>query len=381
MLEFVTGDFFDYKADIRVNTVNCVGVMGAGVALAFKNKYPQMFNDYALACKNKKVAPGKPHVWIESDLLTTSTIINFPTKVHWKNPSEYEYIEKGLIWFRDFLVEHKGATVTLPALGCGHGGLNWDIVKDMISKFLGDLDAKIFVFNPTSSVENHKNKNWVNELIKHHVVTILPNDELYPREIAGRAAHNVYCIGNTALLKEMKLSILVNAKSTEKERDSLLRVINEIPIDSTVLLLSLRNNTDYEFAKTILVKGFRAIFVVPYGILNFEVHKRFQNMWDKDRILITSITQPDQTWRVYENSNALKFRQKLADVTLINSLDLNGISSLLKYLNKPFKSIFYINYWFDEQEIFKILNAKKIGMSIETGKIKLGPLLGELENK
>ena len=100
MIEFVTGNFFDYDADIRVNTVNCVGVMGAGVALMFKNKFPAMFNDYYRACKENKVAPGIPHIWEEVDLFSSLIIINFPTKVHWKNPSEYEYIEKGLVWLR-----------------------------------------------------------------------------------------------------------------------------------------------------------------------------------------------------------------------------------------------------------------------------------------
>lgn len=354
--------------------------MGAGVALAFKNKYPRMFNDYVLACKNKEVAPGKPHVWIESDLLTTCTIINFPTKIHWKNPSEYEYIEKGLVWLRDYLVEHKEATVTLPALGCGHGGLNWDKVKEMIINFLGGLDAKILVFNPTSSVSNKKNEEWLEQLAKHNVITIFPNDELYPREIAGRAGFNLYCIGNTALLREKKLSILANAKSSEKEIESLLTVINEIPIDSAVLLLGLKNNKDYELAKTVLLKGFRAIFVIPYGILNFEVQKRFQNIWNEDKILVISIAIPNQTWKIYENSNALRFRQKLADVTLINSIDLKSLDSLLKYLKKPFKNIFYINYWYNENEIFKIINAKKIGISNNTGKVKIAPFLSELEN-
>lgn len=354
--------------------------MGAGVALIFKTRYPQMFNDYVRACKKNKVAPGKPHVWIESDLLTTCTIINFPTKIHWRNPSEYVYIEKGLIWLRDYLTEHKEATVTLPALGCGHGGLDWDIVKEMIIKYLGDLDTKIFVFNPTSSVDNKKNEEWFNQLVKHNVVTIAPNDDLYPKELAGRSSLNLYCIGNTKLLKWKKLSILANAKSSEKEINSLLMVTNEIPIDSMVLLLSLKNNNDYEFAKAILEKGFRAIFVIPYGILNFDVQKRFQNSWDDERILVISIAIPNQTWKVYENSNALKFRQKLADATLINSLEVKAIDSLLKYLKKPFDNIFYINYWYNEQEVFKILKAQKIGISNNTGKIKLEPLLSGLEN-
>lgn len=379
MLEFVTGDFFDYKANIRVNTVNCVGVMGAGVALTFKNRYPQMFDDYVQACKKKEVAPGKPHVWIESDLISTSTIINFPTKIHWKNPSEYEYIEKGLIWLRDYLAEHEEATVTLPALGCGHGGLNWDIVKQMIIKYLGSLEAKIFVFNPTSSVEIKKNEEWVNQLAEKNVVTIVPNDKLYPKAILGRTAFNLYCIGNTSLLEEKKLSILTNSKASEKEIESLLMVINEIPIDSTVLLLGLKNANDYELAKTVLLKGFRVIFVIPYGILNFD-NQKLQNSWDEDRILVVSVATPNQTWKIYENSNALRFRQKLANVTLINSLDLKAIDSLLKYLQKPFKNIFYVNYWYNEHEVFRIIGAQRIGISVSTGKVKLTPLLYDLEN-
>jgi O-acetyl-ADP-ribose deacetylase (regulator of RNase III) len=166
--------------------------MGAGVALAFKNRYPEMFKDYVHACKNKEIAPGKPHVWVESDLLSTCTIINFPTKIHWRNPSKYEYIEKGLTWLRDYLIDCKDTIVTLPALGCGHGGLDWNIVKEMIINLLGNLDAKILVFNPTSSVNINKNNEWVGQLVKHNVVTIQPNDELYPKEITGRSSRSLY---------------------------------------------------------------------------------------------------------------------------------------------------------------------------------------------
>ncbi|PKP18134.1 MAG: hypothetical protein CVU05_14185, partial [Bacteroidetes bacterium HGW-Bacteroidetes-21] len=139
MLKFVTGDFFDYKADLRINTVNCVGVMGAGVALLFKNKYPDMFKEYQKACQNNEVQPGKPHVWQDNDMFSKTTIINFPTKVHWKNPSEYEYIEKGLKWLKVYLSDKENSTLTLPALGCGHGGLDWERVKSMIKNYLGGV--------------------------------------------------------------------------------------------------------------------------------------------------------------------------------------------------------------------------------------------------
>ena len=90
MIEFVSGDFFEYDADIRINTVNCVGVMGAGAALQFKNKFPDMFLDYQKACELKQIKPGNPHVWLGQDIFSKLTIINLPTKDHWKKPSEYE---------------------------------------------------------------------------------------------------------------------------------------------------------------------------------------------------------------------------------------------------------------------------------------------------
>ena len=152
MLEFVKGDFFDFDADIRVNTVNCVGVMGAGVALAFKNKYPEMFKEYVRQCKEKEIAPGKPSVWKQGDMFSKGLeIINFPTKNHWRNPSEYEYVENGLIWLSKYLEDKQGLTITLPALGCGHGGLDWRRVKRLIIKYLEGKSNRILVFEPEAS--------------------------------------------------------------------------------------------------------------------------------------------------------------------------------------------------------------------------------------
>ena len=151
MIELAKGDFFDYDADIRVNTVNCVGVMGKGVALQFKARYPRMFKEYLKVCSSGLLRPGEPHVWVENSILERVIVINFPTKLHWRNPSKYEYIESGLCWLRSYLSDRLGMTVTLPALGCGHGGLDWDIVREMIYKYLGDLEVNILLFNPLSS--------------------------------------------------------------------------------------------------------------------------------------------------------------------------------------------------------------------------------------
>lgn len=119
--------------------------MGAGIALAFKQRYPKMFHDYRKICLAKQLSPGKLHFWQEGN----ETIINFPTKIDWKNPSEYEWIELGLESLSEYLRLRSKAKVTIPALGCGLGGLEWKIVKEMIKTHLGPLkELTIYAFNP-----------------------------------------------------------------------------------------------------------------------------------------------------------------------------------------------------------------------------------------
>lgn len=147
-LHFTTGNMFDVPADIRINTVNCVGVMGAGVALAFKRRYPLMFAEYQRKCTAGLIRPGQLHIWQSPDC---ERIVNFPTKRHWRDNSRYEDIEAGLIALKAFLADQGHVRVTLPALGCGHGRLNWNIVAAMISTHLHGLDAQITVFQPADS--------------------------------------------------------------------------------------------------------------------------------------------------------------------------------------------------------------------------------------
>jgi len=141
---FTRGDFFATKVDLRVNTVNCMGVMGAGVALEFKKRYPEMYIDYRDICIAGKLAPGILHVWKTE----TEWVVNFPTKRRWSEPSRYEDVELGLIALRDYLAELGPVKVALPALGCSNGGLEWSRVSTMIREALEGLEATIYVFEP-----------------------------------------------------------------------------------------------------------------------------------------------------------------------------------------------------------------------------------------
>lgn len=366
MIKYVEGDFFDYEADIRINTVNCVGVMGAGVALMFKNKFPDMFKDYHKACKENKVSPGTPHLWEEINLFSSLIIINFPTKIHWKNPSEYKYVEDGLVWLRKFLLDKENSTVTLPALGCGHGGLEWKKVKYLIEKYLGDLDTKILVFEPSSSTK--KDNHIINKakLEENNINILLPSDSLYPSKIKGTSAIEIYCKGNINLLERKKISFLMNLKPESKEINALISCIDELPKDEFAILLSLSKSYEIELVKELLYKEFQIIIVLSYGILNLKVRKDLELLWSYQNILVLSLVDPLQTWKSYENSNSFKFRLNISDIILINISNLKDINYYKDYIQKSRSNIFYLNYWKDDSGIFNDLGAKKIGIDPQT---------------
>lgn len=146
MLKFIDGDLFEHPADILVNPVNCVGVMGKGIAKEFKKRYPEMFVEYKEACDKGYLKPGTLYIYIDD--YEGKVIINFATKNHWKSSSEYRWIETGLEELREYLLNHKYNSICIPALGCANGGLDWDRVKPLIEKYLSDLPQEITVFNP-----------------------------------------------------------------------------------------------------------------------------------------------------------------------------------------------------------------------------------------
>lgn len=148
MVTFVNGNIFDSPAQVITNPINCVGVMGGGLASEFKARYPEMFADYKHRCANKEVRLGVPYLW-ESE---THQILNFPTKDDWRNPSRLDSIEEGLRYLARHYNEMGIYTLALPALGCGLGGLGWSEVSDLIVQHLGDIeDLEVFVYGPAEA--------------------------------------------------------------------------------------------------------------------------------------------------------------------------------------------------------------------------------------
>ena len=377
MIQFVKGDFFDYNADIRVNTVNCVGIMGAGVALLFENKYPKMYDDYVKECNQGKVKIGLPHVWQDNDMFNTNriTIINFPTKKHWKNPSEYEYIEKGLVWLRQYLLNKGNVTITLPALGCGHGGLDWDKVKKMIVEKLENLDAKILVFEPASSVNKDISSETLVELKENHITKITPNDYNYPQKLKGKSAVELYIKGDKEIFKNKILSIIVDTKANERERNAVLKCLKILPDDGIVYLLGYNSSFEIDMVKYFLSKNAQLILVIPYGILRLKIRNDLRPLWDDSKITIVSISQPNQTWKVNESINALKFRFKVANAILIANYDYDILQKYESDLKDINNEVFYINYWTSKVEFYNRIKAKQIGRNKETHLPNINPIL------
>ncbi len=140
-----TGNLLDSGADILVNTVNCYGIMGKGIALQIKTKYPWVMNNYSIACRKQTLLPGKL-LWDSRP--GAPLICHIATKNHWRDPSKLEWIENGLSELKQQLLRMDAAkTVALPRPGCGNGGLNWENqVKPLVIKYLGYLAQEIWVY-------------------------------------------------------------------------------------------------------------------------------------------------------------------------------------------------------------------------------------------
>ena len=152
MIEPTRGNILTDDAEALVNTVNCVGVMGKGIALQFKKAFPENFKAYEAACRRKEVEPGRMFVFETGQMFNPRYIINFPTKRHWRDKSRYEDIESGLKALVREVQQRKIRSIAIPPLGSGLGGLQWPRVKAMIeAAFEEMLDVRVKLYEPKGS--------------------------------------------------------------------------------------------------------------------------------------------------------------------------------------------------------------------------------------
>lgn len=165
MIRYTQGNLLEAPAEALVNTVNEIGVMGKGIALMFREAFPENARQYLDACKAKQVHVGTMFVVRERDLTGQRWIINFPTKKHWRQPSKLEWIRDGLKDLARVIRDKQIRSVAVPPLGCGAGGLEWSQVKQEIELALDELDdVDVIVFAPTSEYRNAPKRSGVEEL-------------------------------------------------------------------------------------------------------------------------------------------------------------------------------------------------------------------------
>jgi O-acetyl-ADP-ribose deacetylase (regulator of RNase III) len=359
MIKYLTGDMFEQPADIRVNTVNCAGVMGAGIALAFKNRYPAMFKEYKKKCKNGKIVPGKIDVWKEID---GNEVINLPTKDHWRQKSKYEYVEAGLETLKQYLAKKGKVRVTLPALGCGHGGLNWHDVQKLIEKYLDNLEAEIFVFQPDDSrnfdaeYRENNDKKSAKNLEKIGAVSIQPEDKLFPSSLKGIIKSPMYLLGNTDLLKSPILSVTYSKKPKQEEIDATLPHIQKIARHGITFLVGYEFRLSRPAIKTVLERGSNVIIIIDKGILDFKVTKDLKDVWDENRILVISPFNPNKKWNDRNYLKIIDLMIYLPNTILISDKKPTWLSQFKEKIGDDF-SLFYVKYKENDSKTHNLLES------------------------
>lgn len=167
MIRYKKGNIFDSDADCLFNTVNCEGYMGKGIAYQFKDRFPENNERYVECCNEGKLKPGILLPFFENG----KTIINFPTKDKWREPSQMKYIIDGLDYFVELLQVLDIKKAAIPPLGCGNGGLNWDEVKKVIESKLGNCNIEIDLYEPAISINKVSDdyRMTVDDLLLLHV--------------------------------------------------------------------------------------------------------------------------------------------------------------------------------------------------------------------
>lgn len=154
MLQFIQSSILDSQAQTVVNTVNTFGVMGKGLAHAFREKYPEMFKAYKNLCENNQFNVGQLWLWRGAN----QWVLNFPTKKHWRYPSKLDYIEAGLAKFVANYESRGIREISFPRLGCGNGGLDWNEVRPLMERYLGDLPIPIYIHDFEADIGSPEHK-------------------------------------------------------------------------------------------------------------------------------------------------------------------------------------------------------------------------------
>lgn len=213
MLTFIQGNLLTADVEAVVNTVNTWGVMGKGIALMFRERYPGNNAAYEAACKTKEVEVGRMFVTPTNELTGPQWIINFPTKKHWRHPSKIEWVETGLEDLAKVVRDLGIRSIALPPLGCGNGGLDWQEVRPLIEKMVAAMpDVRIVAYEPTEKYQNVAKRSGVEKL------TI-------PRALIAEAIRRYWVLGiECTLLEIQKLAWFLERATVRQQQKDVLKL-------------------------------------------------------------------------------------------------------------------------------------------------------------
>lgn len=235
MIEYIEGNIFNSPAQVIVNTVNTVGVMGKGLALSFKKRYPKMFEAYKIACDKHQLTIGKLMLYYAPD----HWIMMFPTKESWRNPSKLEYLEAGLNKFVTTYAEKKITSIAFPKLGCGNGELSWADVKPVMEKYLRPLPITVYIYvgmDTTQKPEHlaqEETTDWLRKNAKDMSFTGLCDDLRYTTTLTYQ-----FELGNSKCVASWKdgLQIETSGQAFIFSEDELSELWDHIRIQGIVPL-------------------------------------------------------------------------------------------------------------------------------------------------
>lgn len=368
---------FKIPVDVRVNTVNCKGVMGAGVALAFKNRYPEMFKDYKKACQEGLVRPGLMHVWKN---LYGDWVINFPTKRDWREPSRYEDILDGLEDLRRYLQNLGPIKVALPALGCGHGGLDWNKISTMINEKLDGLDAHIFVFEPADSrnagrVEKEQlSDKQISELEDFGFKSVeLPVH--FPLEGSPSTA---LVKGEESLLTHKWIALLPSKNPTEKELMALDAVARQMASGNKKQAIALvySSRSTEKVVEIYLKYGVPVVMILPFGPLTRKSIARTTTDNLSAPFALLSTSAPSEAWgRPILAKNMSLLRIGALSVLITDPApDWINHNSMKMWTIKPVFYLRYDNQVNDTRRLLDREGARPIGRKQDSGEPNLAPV-------
>lgn len=367
---------FDSQFDIRVNTVNCVGVMGAGVALAFKRRYPEMFLDYKTACEANEVKPGKLYIWHKTN---AEWVINFPTKRDWREKSRYSDIAEGLKTLKTYLRGFGAIKVALPALGCGHGGLDWNVVYPMIVHELSELEAEVHVFEPASSLKIGRRATQNDT---DHSLLELGDYGFFAAELVkvkGKEARRFYVRANWNPFAYRWIALLPSKELTDREIDALKSIATQLrpTSDSTAVVLLYKVRSSLQVVEIFSQQGINVVLVLPFGPLaNPKLAREIDEM-DLNQVAVISFAEPKQKWTNFLGVGANNFIFANSSSALLSDPSSEAINdiSLKKWRYDPFVFVRYRDHSMETLEFLERNGLRPIGKRPDTGQLNLLPLL------